>query len=196
MGSQYKTAMGFSFSSNSSCPIGFQDSLIQTISAQDNCGHIISDCDMIHSDNSLQNIGGGVYKCTISNIIDMNGSTPPNITNMEVVVHQPYKNYCLILAPYLFSKPMAPFSISGNTTGPTYTAPLTGPILNIFSGMRAFNVTGFPFNFGSVGFNINIPTSFISTNCPSRSIPVNISFWDKNASPCPTLCEKTIYLSF
>lgn len=194
-GNSYVTDMGISLSSQNGCPWVVRQNLTQTIAQQDNCGNKISNCDIIYYASKIGDAGVSgpdhVYTVTLSNIIDLNGTGSfPDISLTEIVVHQPYKA-CPTL-PLPFNKPMAPFTLSNLILSAGLTA------YPSFAGSqreRATAIFGFSTTPGMVTFDIKIPQSFISLSpgCPIV-FPVNIVFRDNSASPCPTICEKTIYL--
>lgn len=187
IGSAYQTEMGVSQGANNNCPIVKKASLTQTISQQTNCGSI-SGCGLVHYDHSLVSMGGGMYKLTLSNIIDLNGPGFPNISNVKVVVHQPYKNITIPSPPSPFNKPMAPFVL-------TSLSPVVPLAAALSPGARAFTLTGFPVVNGAVSVNIQIPLAFLNTY-PSYPviIPVNVSCWMNDGGACPQLCEQMLYL--
>ena len=130
----------------------------------------------------MQHLSGNIYRVTLSNILNL--FTGFNITDMDIIVHEPYKNCSWTSGPY--NRQMVPYEIGTNLVSTSYTSP---PPCN--PGQRHYTVTGVGAgNFGNVVFDIITSGPGPVNGCPFV-FPINVVFRD-NTRQC-TLCERTFY---
>jgi hypothetical protein len=204
IGSLYKTVFGLSRISPNGAPnclFMVKDSINTIIMPSNVCSPNSSGCDSIFVEGNIAPISGsGNYNVNLSNFYSAPGNSF-NISEIDVIVHQPYKTCPTNPAPIpgsnTYANPVYAFTPSTLVAG--YSSNFGSA--STANNSRMYTITGVGNNlsFGSFNFNINIGGVQIGADglgCNNtnskRVLPINIVFKDKNKC---IICEKMMLLT-